>query len=170
MDERLKKLIEQAIQMEKDGITFYEDLSTKITYESARKMVLSFADDERRHLKILNDIFSSITSINVEKYLAENPPKEKIKTIFDDVSGKVEVDVLSDELSALKLAMDMEERSYKLYDEAFSLESDENLKRLWKRLADEERRHYDIFWNTYDFIANPEEWILREERGLLDGG
>jgi len=170
MDEKLKRLIEQAIQMEKDGITFYEDLSAKVTYESAEKMVLSFADDERRHLRILNDIFSNILSMDIEKYIAENLPGEKVKTIFDGVKGKVDVKDVSDELSALKLAMDMEERSYKLYDEALSLETDESLKKLWKRLADEERRHYDIFWNTYDFIANPEEWVLREERGLLDGG
>lgn len=163
MDEKLKKLIEQAIQMEKDGISFYENLSTKITYESAKKMILSFADDERRHLQILNNIFSEITSIDIEKYLTENLPKEKIKTVFDDIKDKVDVRSLSDELSALKLAMDMEEKSYKLYDEALNLETNQNLKKLWKRLADEERRHYDIFWNTYDFIANPEEWILREE-------
>lgn len=170
MDERLKGLIELAIQMEKDGIDFYENLSSKMPYESARKMVLSFADDERRHLETLTNIFSNIISVDVERYLSENPPREKVRTIFDDVAGSIETDVLSNELSAIKLAMDMEERSYKLYDEAFSLEIDENLKRLWKRLADEERKHYDIFWNTYDFIANPEEWILREERGLLDGG
>lgn len=170
MDERLKGLIELAIQMEKDGINFYEGLSTKVLYESARKMILSFADDERRHLRILNDIFSNITSIDIEKYLAENPPREKVKTVFDDVQGGIEVTALQDELSALKVAMDMEEKSYKLYDEALSIETDENLKKLWKRLADEERRHYDIFWNTYDFISKPEEWILREERGLLDGG
>lgn len=170
MDERLKGLIELAIQMEKDGINFYEGLSTKVPYESARKMILSFADDERRHLRILNDIFSNITSIDIEKYLAENPPREKVKTVFDDVQGGIEVTALQDELSALKVAMDMEEKSYKLYDEALSIETDENLKKLWKRLADEERRHYDIFWNTYDFISKPEEWILREERGLLDGG
>lgn len=110
MDEKLKRLIEQAIQMEKDGITFYEDLSTKVTYESAKKMVLSFADDERRHLRILNDIFSNILSMDIEKYIAENLPGEKIKTIFDDVKGKVDVKDVSDELSALKLAMDMEEK------------------------------------------------------------
>lgn len=170
MDERLKSLIELAIQMEKDGINFYEGLSIKVPYEPARKMILSFADDERRHLKILNDVFSNITSINIEKYLTENLPKEKVKTVFDEVQGNIDVVTLRDELSALKIAMDMEEKSYKLYDEALSLETDETLKKLWKRLAEEERKHYDIFWNTYDFISKPEEWILREERGLLDGG
>lgn len=170
MDERLRNLIELAIQMEKDGINFYEGLSEKVPYESAKKMILSFADDERRHLKILNEIFSSMTSVDIERYLVENPPKEKIKTIFDEVQGNIDVVTLHDELSSLKIALDMEEKSYKLYDEAFSIEEDENLKKLWKRLADEERKHYDIFWNTYDFISKPEEWILREERGLLDGG
>lgn len=170
MDERLKKLIELAIQMEKDGINFYENLAVKVPYESARKMIASFADDERRHLKILNDIFSGITSMDIERYLAENSPKEKVKTVFDEIQGNIDAVTLQDELSALKIAMDMEEKSYRLYDEAFSVETDEALKKLWKRLADEERRHYDIFWNTYDFISNPEEWTLREERGLLDGG
>lgn len=170
MDERLRNLIELAIQMEKDGIKFYEGLSEKVPYESAKKMILSFADDERRHLKILSEIFSNITSVDIERYLEENPPKEKIKTVFDEVQGGIDVATLQDELSSLKIALDMEERSYKLYDEAFSIEEDESLKKLWKRLADEERKHYDIFWNTYDFISKPEEWILREERGLLDGG
>lgn len=170
MDERLRSLIELAIQMEKDGINFYEGLSEKVPYESAKKMILSFADDERRHLKILNEIFSSMTSVDIERYLAENPPKEKIKTVFDEVQGNIDVVTLQDELSSLKIALDMEEKSYKLYDEALSIEEDEDLKKLWKRLADEERKHYDIFWNTYDFISNPEEWVLREERGLLDGG
>jgi len=170
MDERLRSLIELAIQMEKDGIDFYEGLSEKVPYESAKKMILSFADDERRHLKILNEIFSSMTSVDIERYLAENPPKEKIKTVFDEVQGNIDVVTLQDELSSLKIALDMEEKSYKLYDEALSIEEDEDLKKLWKRLADEERKHYDIFWNTYDFISNPEEWVLREERGLLDGG
>jgi rubrerythrin len=170
MEERLRRLMEQAIQMEKDGIEFYENLSAKVPYESSRKMILSFVNDEKRHLSILNDLFSSITSIDVGKYLLENQPKEKIKTIFDGMEDRVDPITISDELSALKMAMDMEERSYKLYEEARDIESDQDLKRLWARLVEEEKRHYNIFFNTYDFLSNPEDWSLREERGLLDGG
>ncbi|MGB9681793.1 MAG: ferritin family protein [bacterium] len=170
MEERLRRLIEQAIQMEKDGINFYENLSVKVPYDSSRRMILSFADDERRHLKILNDLFSSITSIDVERYLSEDKPKEKVKTIFNGMEEKVNPVTISDELSALKMAMDMEERSYKLYEEARDMETDSNLRRLWDKLVEEEKRHYNVFFNTYDFLSNPEDWTIREERGLLDGG
>jgi rubrerythrin len=156
--------------MEKDGIEFYQKLAGKIEEPSGKKMVLSFADDERRHLKILNSIFSAITSIDAEKYIEENPLGEKVKTIFQDAEKNIDVKAYASELSALKIAMDMEEKSYKFYEEAMSAETDPNLKKLWARLVEEEKRHYDIFFNTYDFLANPEDWILREERGLLDGG
>jgi rubrerythrin len=86
------------------------------------------------------------------------------------MEDRVDPITISDELSALKMAMDMEERSYKLYEEARDIESDQDLKRLWARLVEEEKRHYNIFFNTYDFLSNPEDWSLREERGLLDGG
>jgi rubrerythrin len=170
MDEKLRHLIEQAIQMEKDGIDFYEKLSEKVPYASGKKMILSFADDERKHLRILDEIFSNVTSIHIEEYLTESPPREKVKTVFDGAEEKIDTVSITDELSALKLAMDMEEKSYRLYEEARDIETNSNLKKLWTRLVEEEKRHYDIFWNTYDFIENPEEWILREERGLLDGG
>jgi len=49
----LSKAIKTAIKLEEDGIDFYQKASEKTSHPFGKKMFLSFAEDEKRHLTIL---------------------------------------------------------------------------------------------------------------------
>jgi len=49
----ISKVIRTAIKMEEGGIDFYQKVREKTFYPLARKMFLSFAEDEKIHLTVL---------------------------------------------------------------------------------------------------------------------
>ncbi|MBU5614697.1 ferritin-like domain-containing protein [Geomonas azotofigens] len=49
-------------RQEQKSITFYEELAAQTKDDEARKIVLSIADEERRHLSIVENIYSFVES------------------------------------------------------------------------------------------------------------
>lgn len=50
------------VKEEEDSIKFYEDLAAKADKEDTRKLLLQIADQERRHLNIVENIYSFVQS------------------------------------------------------------------------------------------------------------
>jgi rubrerythrin len=51
-----------AVRKEEEGVKFYEELAAKAQDEESRKLLLSIAGEERRHLSIVENIYSFVES------------------------------------------------------------------------------------------------------------
>jgi rubrerythrin len=51
-----------ALKQEEDGVRFYEDLATKAQDEATREILLMIAQEERKHLNIIENIYSFVES------------------------------------------------------------------------------------------------------------
>lgn len=159
--------IEIAIKMEKDAINFYKEASKKTTYAVGKKMFLSIAEDEKRHLDMFSDILKGL-DIKVK----DVSPMKNIKTIFEEMKHEMmeRVEATKDELEGFKIAMKMEKEGIEFYQKALTKATTGKEKSLFERLIHEEQQHYDIFANSYFFLSDTGSWYMWEEHSIVDGG
>ncbi|MBI4825854.1 MAG: ferritin family protein [Nitrospirae bacterium] len=160
------KAVEIAIKMETDAINFYKEAAARTSSPVGEKMFLSVAEDEKRHLLMLSKIFKG------EEIIIEDVnPKDNIRTIFEAMKDEMmqRIKATDDELEAFKIAMQMEKDGIEFYKKA-ELEAKSQIeKKLFKRLIEEERHHYDIFAETYSFLLDTGNWFMWDEHSIVEG-
>lgn len=131
--ENFEKIMEFAIEKEKEAIKFYEDLSSQEAYSAGKKTFLEFAAEERKHEKMLQNF----TKDNIEHYDVKPVPNLKRSDYVVDISyspGLPFQDILI-------LAAKREEKALAFYtDFAERTESPEH-KKVFQILAGEEAKH-----------------------------
>ena len=159
--------IEIAINMEKDAIKFYNEAAGKVEHSVGKKMFLTIAEDEKRHLEMLSQIFKGI-----DITIKDVSPVKNIKTIFETMKNEMMqvVEATMDELEAFKIAMKMEKEGIEFYRKAANEARQKKETALFERLIKEEQQHYDIFANTYFFLSDTGSWFMWEEHSIVDGG
>ena len=167
MAESLDKAIQLARKMEMDGIEFYGGAAENAGNPQAKAFFESLQDDERRHLRIVENICFGVTA-NTENM---PQPAETIQTVFSQADAEISADqqATAEEREAVEMALGMEEDSYDLYEEAASKADDEDQKALFERLAEEENQHYVMLENTQEYLQANQKWFLWKESGLLTG-
>jgi rubrerythrin len=166
------KAIKTAIKLEDDGIDFYRKASEKTSHPFGKKMFLSFAEDEKRHLTVLKEILADLKFSDFNRFFEEKTPREKIKTVFGEVKNEIKERIATnpDELEALKIGMDMESKSVEFYQGALGKTQDSYQEAFFRRLIEEEKEHYQLLQNTHSYLKDSGDWFLWEEKALLDGG
>jgi rubrerythrin len=165
-DMALNKAVETAIRMETDAMKFYREAVSKTSHPFGKRLFQGFVSDEMRHLKALQDIMNDL---DIE--LKEVPPRENIKTIFSELKDQMmeRVRATTDEMEAVKIALDFEKEGYEFYVKAAESAYDEKEKKLFERLSGEEKRHYRLLENTHRFLQDTGDWFMWEEHGILEG-
>jgi len=80
------------------------------------------------------------------------------------------IEATTDEMEALKIALQMEKDSIEFYKKAVNEVQTPKEKALFEKLIKEEQQHYDIFANTYFFLSDSGSWFMWEEHSIVDGG
>lgn len=155
-----------AIQTEKDGIKFYEKAAKKTSHPFGKQMFLSFIEDEKRHLEILEQISKEL---NVP-FDTDYSPRERIKTIFKQVSDQVTEHIAptTDETEAITIALDIENEGYKFYKKQAETHTEHAA--VFDRLAKEESEHIFVLQNLSDYLGDTGHWFMYEEHQMVDGG
>ncbi len=158
--------IEIAIKMEKDAIAFYKEAAEKTQHPVGKKMFLSVAEDEKRHLQLLSQIFKE-----VDIKITEVHPLQIVGTVFESMKDQMmeRAAATKDEMEAFKIAMHMEKEGIEFYKEAESGAKAEKEKALFERLIQEEQEHYTMFLNTYNFMIDTGNWFMWEDHSIVEG-
>lgn len=158
--------LELAMNMEKDAIAFYTEAARKTKYPAGKKMFQTITEDEKRHLEMVSQLIKglNLTHKNVS-------PMKNMKTVFESMKDEMmkKVEATTDELEAFKIAMSMEKQGLELYKKTLAGSKKEPEQALLELLIKEEQQHYDIFANTYQFLADSGNWFMWEERGIVEG-
>jgi len=158
--------LELAMKMEKDAIEFYTEAAEKTRNAAGKKMFQTITLDEKRHLDMIAQIIKGLNITNKDV-----SPMQNVKTIFESMKGEMmkKVEATSDELEAFKIAMNMEQEGVDFYKKTLSGLKKEKERALLESLIREEKQHYDLFANTYQFLSSTGNWFLWEERGIVEG-
>ena len=158
--------LEMAKKMERDAITFYTEAAQKTAYPAGKKMFLTIAEDEKRHLVMISEIIKGlqVTQQDVS-------PMKNVKSVFETMKNEMmkKVAASPDEMEAFKIAMQMEKEGMEFYKKTLAKAKTDKEKALLERLIGEEQQHYAIFSNSYQFLADTGNWFLWEERGVIEG-
>lgn len=162
----ISEAVATAIKMETDAIAFYEESADKAHHAFGREMFKGFVKDEKRHLAMLQCLFNGM---DIQEIFIR--PKESIKTVFSALKDQMmaRVEVIPDEMEAIKIAMQMESEGFHFYEKAAENATMQKEKELFERLVIEENDHYSILSETYEFLDNTGQWYMYEERGIVEG-
>ncbi len=159
--------LEIAMKMETDAIKFYSEAAAKTKYPVGKKMFLTIAEDEKRHLQMISDLIKGldVTAKDVS-------PMKNVKSVFEAMQTEMlrKAAATKDELEAFTIAMKMEKEGKEFYEKTLAGAKKEKERALLERLIREEEQHYAIFANTHEFLSDTGNWFMWEERGIVEGG
>lgn len=139
-----EEVVTYAIEKEKEAAVFYDEISSGEKFSGAKELFAGFADEERKHQRMLEGILSNKGKISEYKF--EWIPDLKRSNYLVDMEyekGMHYKDIL-------RIAMKREEKSLKFYnDVARDNKNDEHVK-IFKILAQEEAKHKLGLEKLYD--------------------
>ena len=165
----IQSAVQLALQFEKDGYEFYNDVSKRSKNHHGRDMFDFFAKDELKHIKRIKDFLKGRYRIKQRKPADE--PIRRFSTVFSEMGEQIRKSLTdADDLTALKTAMNIETDGYKFYEAAAQNADSPEEKDLFDFLKNEETQHYHILKSTYDYLNNTADWFFTEEGPMLVGG
>ncbi len=142
----LEAILNFAIKNEIEAVEFYTNLTKEETFSGSTKMFEEFAEEERKHQKMLEDFKAKGVTASIEEY--------KLEWVTDIKRSDYVVDL---EYSPgmgyneiLLLAMKKEEKALKLYNEFLTQADSDESKKLFKILCQEEAKHKLALETMYD--------------------
>jgi len=146
----LDDILDFAIEKEKEAADFYAGISDQERFSGKKQMLLEFAEQERTHQRLLEDLKAGTDEGPFDDY--------KFKWITDIKRGDYAEDVTYrpgmgyNEL--LMLAMKREEKALRLYNEMLANAETDAQKKVFKMLCQEEAKHKLSLETMYDdFMA-----------------
>ncbi len=145
------EILNFATQREKEAVEFYTLLAREATQKSLREIFESFAKQEDKHVEMLSNIsdnkekidayeFREITDLKISDYMVETEYKEGMPMP-----------------EILKLAMKKEESAVKLYSDLAEKSDNDDAKKLFMLLVQEEAKHKFALESMYDdYLADQE--------------
>jgi rubrerythrin len=131
--ENFEKIMEFAIEKEREAVRFYEELSSQEAFSAARNTFLEFAAEERKH----EDMLQNFTKENLKHYENKPVPNLKRSDYVVDLSyspGLPYSDILI-------LAAKREERAMAFYSDFAEKAHSEEHRKTFEILAREEAKH-----------------------------
>jgi rubrerythrin len=159
--------LQYAIQLERDGEAFYTQVAAATRNPLGRKMFEGLAADERRHEEVLLAL-----SQEAPAALEGEMPKRRMATLFATVGEALrrELDAEASDTVAVEKALVMERASIAHYRQQAERAAAGPSRALYRRLVQEEEEHADILQGCLTYLNRTGQWLLWEEKGLLDGG
>jgi len=138
----IEEIINFAVDKEREAIAFYEDLAKKVENPVMKDAVLSMADEERKHERMLRNLTpkkiqfvreTSLQDLKISDYLVDVTPTP---------------DMSYQEL--LIVAVKREEKSFALYSDLEQRASDEATRKVFTLLKGEELKHKSRLEKEYE--------------------
>jgi rubrerythrin len=169
--ERLNAL-EVALNNEMREREFYLKNAKRTKNLLGKKMFQQIGDDELEHYKRLKQLHQKWEK--QEKWPETVPLKVKdtiVRDILLEFVKKVDMTARgdSDDLEAVRTAIDFEAKGAKYYAELRDSVSDLKEKQFFDLLARMENEHYLSLKDTEEYFIDPASWYRKAEHHTLDG-
>ncbi len=166
--------IETAIQIEKDGQSFYTQAAQQTNDPKGKKMFQSLARDEAAHLKLFQDTRDALLQgrdwLSPEEVAAISPRRFERPPIFPKVDKSEGVEVPKRQLAALQRGIQAEEASISFYKEQKVQVDDPHAQALYDYLIEQEEGHRTILQGEYDYLTQTGFWFDIREFDLESAG
>lgn len=142
---------EFAMQMELDGKKYYQDLMNSAEDKGLKRIFEMLAHDEEEHHKIINEMR------NIEERSIRSETLKNANNIFAKMLCSDEkFNLTTGAIEAYKHAISLEDKSIELYEQQYSKTENEEEKKVFRKLVDEEKKHKLVIENILNFVSEPE--------------
>jgi len=144
-----------ALKMELDGKAYYEKLSAETADIGLKSIFADLATDEQKHY----DIILAIKTGSNPK-MDDSTVLEKAKNVFEGLlADRNIIGSLKKSLDGYDHARKLEADSVKLYEDMAKKEENPETVQLLLRIANEEKKHFNILDNLYDYTLAPQNFL-----------
>lgn len=142
----LEEIIDFAIEKEKEAADFYQSVSDKEQFSGKKEMLLEFAAQERKHQSLLEDLKAGKVGAKLDDYQYKWITDIKRSDFVDEITYHPGLDYKD----ILMFAMQREEKALKLYNDMLDNAQDDDQKKVFKMLCQEEAKHKLSLETMYD--------------------
>jgi rubrerythrin len=158
--ENIKDAIKTAIQMEKDGYSFYKKAAAQTNSDMGKTIFEGLAADEQMHLGVFEKMFEETVSNAEWKDLVLSSKKYAKIPIFPKDLKEIEGDTPnSSELDALRIAMDSEKEAIEYYTKIKENLNDSEVIKIIDEIIEQEKNHYSILEGEFNHINSTGYWF-----------
>ena len=165
--------LQVAIQMEIDGKEYYLKASKESTNELGKKLLEKLASEEDNHRQRFEQIYNSIKTQKGWPTTDFEPDGGRtLRTIFvraTEAMGAGEK-APKTELAAIETAMGLENETFDYYTRQGAAATADAEREFYYTVAGEEKEHYLILLDYYEYLKDPAAWFVQKEHNSLDGG
>jgi rubrerythrin len=151
-------IYEYAMEMEKDGETYYRELAEKAKTEGTRNILTRLANAEVMHYRLFAYMKRHEISPPADlAYLGD------IKNIFVRMRENKEPMVSNHEqIDLYRKVQELEKKTRDFYREK-SGEVEESQKAMFLKISEEEQKHYNIMETIIQMVSRPRTWLENPE-------
>ncbi|UCE66009.1 MAG: ferritin family protein [Candidatus Zixiibacteriota bacterium] len=158
----IEDVLGMAVRTEIQGRKFYLELSEKVTNPEVKKKIVSLADDEKRHERIVCDFYRRI----LEKE-PQDLPEKGVPDIVKAISS-MNLTERTDLLKLLDMAIEAELLSAKFYARGARITEDSKTRRAFEELAVEEDGHYNMLMAEKSALSGDLYWFSMGDTGIME--
>jgi len=170
--DRTLAALQVAIKMEVDGKEYYLKANHESSSELGKKLLQSLAAEEDVHRRKFEEIYNALRAKKFWSVTDFKPDGGKrLRTIFARATEAMgsSAKTLDTELDAVNIAMGMENKTHDFYEGQSKNALYDAEREFYEILAGEEREHYLILADYYEYIKDPAGWFVMKEH-RLDAG
>ncbi|MGM0409820.1 MAG: ferritin-like domain-containing protein [Bacillota bacterium] len=150
-----KDVYDFAVEFEREHRDFYKQMIESTNEESLKSVFEKLVEQEEKHEKIVRQLQNSEKVEHVESKIIPDA-----KETFEKIASNLPDSVLpDDQVELYKKAREMEERTYEFYTEKADKAEKTQVKKVFEKLAQEEKKHENILNNLIDFVNKPNTWL-----------
>ncbi len=162
----LKEALNKALDFEQKGHDIYEEIAKKTKNQIVAETFSYLADQELSHIQGIKDYLEN----NQIELGGEAPSHTKEFFTMTVKEFRKKTALSKDDIKAHETALELEKSSYEFYKKQNISTKDEELKKFFSVLMDQENAHYELIQKAYEFIKNPTAFYTEEEGWMADGG
>lgn len=152
-------IFEFATKMELDGKAYYQKLAEETSQAGVKAIFLNIAEDEQKHCDTIRELQAG-TAVA----MADSQVLQHAKNLFVDLTGdRTVVDSLKKSLDAYQHARKIEAESIRFYEKLLTKMTTVETAAVIQEIVAEEREHYNILDNLYDFTLAPQNFLAWAE-------
>ncbi len=145
-----------AMKMELDGKMFYENLAAGTSLAGLKAIFTMLAKDEQKH----HDIIRAMRDKTGHTAMADSTALENARNIFNGlIIDRETLNTKSEDIDGYTLAMKIESDSIRFYEDVAAKEKDDRAREIFCKIASEEKKHYEIVENIYEFVLRPKYFL-----------
>jgi len=149
-------IFEIAMEKEQEVKTYYEKLAEETPHLGIKKIFTLLAADEQIH-------FDAVQAMGKEAACgipADSPALEAAQKVLGDFFGDtVPASKLKKDLDSYRHALLVEAESVQFYEGILETVQDKDMKKVLTTILRQEREHYNVVENLYDYVLRPEYFL-----------